>query len=115
MLGLRERQNENRNLFGSTYDVNDYIFVWSDGSLYRPDYITRSFKKALVQHGLPDMRFHDIRHSTASILYDAGWELKDIQEWLGHSDIENTGNLCTHITKARKEKMGKDLAGTFKL
>ena len=68
-----------------------------------------------MKKGLPDMRFHDIRHSTASILYDTGWELKDIQEWLGHSDIETTGNIYTHISKARKEKMGNGLAGTFKL
>ena len=61
------------------------------------------------------MRFHDIRHSTASILYDTGWELKDIQEWLGHSDIETTGKIYTHISKVRKEKMGNGLAGTFKL
>jgi integrase len=61
------------------------------------------------------MRFHDIRHSTASILYDAGWELKDIQEWLGHSDIETTGNIYTHISKIRKEKKGMELAGTFRL
>ena len=89
--------------------------MWSDGKPYRPDYITRTFQKVLEKHGLPHLRFHDIRHSTASILYDTGWELKDIQEWLGHSDIETTGNIYTHISKARKEKMGNELAGTFKL
>ena len=102
-------------MFGSEYEESAYIFVWPDGHLYRPDYITRSFKKVLAYHGLPDMRFHDIRHSTASILYDAGWELKDIQEWLGHSDIETTGNIYTHISKIRKEKKGMELAGTFRL
>lgn len=115
LLHLRAQQQDNKMLFGSGYETNDYIFVWPDGHLYRPDYVTRSFKKVLAYHGLPDMRFHDIRHSTASILYDAGWELKDIQEWLGHSDIETTGNIYTHISKARKEKMGNNLAGTFRL
>lgn len=115
LLELKEQQKENRALFGSAYDINDYIFVWPDGHLYRPDYVTRSFKKVLSRNGLPDMRFHDIRHSTASILYDTGWELKDIQEWLGHSDIETTGNIYTHISKARREKMCDGLAGTFKL
>jgi len=115
LLHLRAQQQDNKMLFGSGYETNDYIFVWPDGHLYRPDYVTRSFKKVLAYHGLPDMRFHDIRHSTASILYDAGWELKDIQEWLGHSDIETTGNIYTHISKARKEKMCNNLAGTFRL
>ena len=115
LLHLKEQQKDNKLLFGSAYEKNDYIFVWPDGHLYRPDYITRSFKKVLAKNGLPDMRFHDIRHSTASILYDTGWELKDIQEWLGHSDIETTGNIYTHITKARKERIGYNLAGTLKL
>ncbi len=61
------------------------------------------------------IRFHDVRHSTASILYDKGWKLKDIQEWLGHADISTTGNIYTHITKQRKEMIGKDLTGLFKL
>ena len=39
------------------------------------------------------MRFHDLRHSTASILYDLGWDIKDIQEWLGHADLETTVNI----------------------
>lgn len=115
LLRLKAQQQDNRLLFGSEYEESAYIFVWPDGHLYRPDYITRSFKKVLAYHGLPDMRFHDIRHSTASILYDAGWELKDIQEWLGHSDIETTGNIYTHISKIRKEKKGMELAGTFRL
>ena len=47
------------------------------------------------------MRFHDLRHSCASILYDKGWNLKDIQEWLGHADIETTWGIYTHITQDR--------------
>ena len=98
----------------SAYTETDYIFVWSDGKPYRPDYITRAFKKVLAQHGLPEMRFHDIRHSTASILYDNGWELKDIQQWLGHADIGTTGNIYTHLTRLRKENIGKDLEKVFR-
>ena len=60
------------------------------------------------------MRFHDIRHSTASILYEKGWELKDIQEWLGHADIGTPGNIYTHLSKLGKENIGKYLANTFR-
>ena len=62
LLDLREKQKKDRIDFGSAYTETDYIFVWSDGKPYRPDYITRTFKKVLAQHGLPQMRFHDIRH-----------------------------------------------------
>ena len=113
LLELREKQKKDRIDFGSAYTETDYIFVWSDGKPYRPDYLTRAFKKVLAQHGLPEMRFHDIRHSTASILYDNGWELKDIQQWLGHADIGTTGNIYTHLTRLRKENIGRDLENVF--
>ena len=59
------------------------------------------------------MRFHDLRHSCASILYDKGWDLKDIQTWIGHANIKTTANIYTHITKNRKEILAKDLENTF--
>ncbi len=115
LLQLWEKKKKDRIAFGSAYEESDYIFVWSDGKPYRPDYVTRAFRKVLEKNNFPHMRFHDIRHSTASILYDKGWELKDIQEWLGHADISTTGNIYTHISKQRKETIGKDLGNTFSL
>lgn len=115
LLKQKERQDANREMFGNAYIESDYIFVWDDGKQYRPDYLTRGFQRAVARHGLPPLRFHDLRHSTASILYEKGWGLKDIQEWLGHADIETTGNIYTHISKLRKEAVGKDLANTFQL
>ena len=81
---------------------SDYIFVWQDGRLFRPDYVTKSFQKVLKKSGFAHMRFHDLRHSCASILHDKGWSLKKIQEWLRHSDIETTGNIYVHILKSRQ-------------
>lgn len=115
LFGLQEKKKKDRIDFGSAYQESEYIFVWPDGTPYRPDYVTRAFKKVLAKNNLPPLRFHDIRHSTASILYDKGWDLKDIQEWLGHADIGTTGNIYTHISKLRKETIGKDLGSTFKL
>ena len=54
-----------------------------------------------------------MRHSCASILYDKGWDLKDIQTWIGHANIKTTANIYTHITKNRKEILAKDLENTF--
>ncbi len=113
LLELKAKQEEYKKLFGDEYISSDYIFVWEDGKQYRPDYITRGFQRVLKNHGLPKMRFHDLRHSTASILFDKGWTLKDIQEWLGHADIEITGNIYTHISNLRKTTVGKNLENTF--
>lgn len=74
-LDLAKKAKENKKLFGTTYINTDYVFAWPDGRLYRPDYITREFQKMLAKNNFPEMRFHDLRHSCTSILYDKGWEL----------------------------------------
>lgn len=115
LLAQRARQERNRENFGSLYKESDYIFTWDDGTLFRPDYVTRGFQRVLRANDIPVMRFHDLRHSTASILYDKGWDLKDAQSWLRHSSVEMTGDIYTHITEARKAKMAEQLNATFSL
>lgn len=61
------------------------------------------------------MRFHDLRHSCASMLYEMGWSLKEIQEWLGHSNVKITGDIYVHIDKLKSQNMAKGLNGTFQL
>lgn len=92
-----------------------YINSWDDGRVFRPDYVTRGFQRNLKAHSLPQMRFHDLRHSTASILFDMGWELEDVKSWLGHSDIETTSNIYLHYSRERNVLLAKRLEGTFVL
>ncbi len=115
LLAQRERQAQNKKDFGSSYIESDYIFTWQNGRLFRPDYVTKGFQKVLKKHGVPMMRFHDLRHSTASILYDKEWDLKDSQSWLRHASIEMTGDIYTHITEARRARMATQLNSTFSL
>lgn len=51
----------------------------------------------IAKHGMPKMRFHDLRHSCASLLLANGVPLKQIQEWLGHSDFSTTANIYAHL------------------
>lgn len=90
-----------------------YIFARADGSPLRPDMVTRTFRRVLDLHGLPPLRFHDLRHATASILFDAGWSVPDVQHWLGHSDIETTMNIYAAYNTTRKLKIGGALSGLF--
>ncbi len=115
LLAVKEKQEEYKELFGNTYKESGYVFTHEDGSVLRPDCVTRTFKRVLKSHNVPVIRFHDLRHSCASILYDKGWELKDVQEWLGHADIETTANIYTHISKERKKMKTDTLSGTFNL
>lgn len=114
-LDLANKTKKNKKLFGNTYIDTDYVFTWPDGRTYRPDYVTHAFKKVLAKNNFPEMRFHDLRHSCASVLHDKGWELKDIQTWLGHANIATTADIYTHISNTRKNDMAKDIQNTFSL
>ena len=67
------------------------------GTLISPHYLTSSFPKLLEKNNLRHIRFHDLRHSCASLLLANGVPLKHIQEWLGHSDFTTTANIYAHL------------------
>lgn len=113
LLLLKQQEQENRRLFGKQYVDNDYIFKWQNGKPYAPDYITMKFSKLLKQHKLRHIRFHDLRHSCASMLVSMGFELKDIQEWLGHSDIQITANIYAHLDAKRKKDIANSMSNLF--
>ena len=113
-LTAKAEEEENRRQFGRAYQANDYIFKWPDGTPFAPDYVTHHFAKVLKQNGLPHIRFHELRHSCASLLLNNGFALKDVQEWMGHSDIQTTANIYGHIDTARKRGMADKLASCLK-
>lgn len=112
---IKKDQENNKLLFGSEYVKNDYIFGWQDGRPYTPDYITRRFQTLLKKYNLPKIRFHDLRHSCASLLIANGFTLKDIQEWLGHSDIRVTANIYAHLDTERKKNIATSMSNTFSI
>ena len=99
LLLLREEQKENRRLCGRSYNKEylDYVCVNEIGDLINPHCVTRDFPKLLEKHNLKHIRFHDLRHSCASLLLDNGVAMKQIQEWLGHSDFSTTANIYAHL------------------
>ncbi len=107
------QEEQHRIMFGREYLENNYVFKWPDGHPYSPDYISERFSNLLKKHNLPHIRFHELRHSCASLLLDMGWNLKDVQEWLGHSDIKMTANIYSHLDVARKNNIANSLAEKF--
>ena len=99
LLALRKQQKENRRLCGRSYNKEylNYVCVNEIGDLIKPHYVTESFPKLLKANGFRPIRFHDLRHSCASLLLANGVSMKQIQEWLGHSDFSTTANIYAHL------------------
>ena len=104
LLALKEEQQENRRLCGRSYikDYLEYVCVNEIGDLIKPHYVTESFPKLLKANGLRHIRYHDLRHSCASLLLANGVPMKQIQEWLGHSDFSTTANIYAHLDYSSK-------------
>ena len=98
-----------------TPDSSGYILTRGNGKPLRPDCLTRSFQRRLKKMGLPKMRFHDLRHSTASILFDSGMPLEEVKNWLRHSDIETTSNIYLHYGKARRKLVSDTVGALFRI
>ena len=107
LTDLRRRQNANRKKYGKAYCQSDYVCCREDGSPLRPDYISREFERVCRRACLPRIRFHDLRHSVATILLQQGFSLKQIQDWLGHSDISTTANVYAHVPYVEKVSIAK--------
>ena len=67
------------------------------------------------EFGYPNMTFHGLRHSCASILYEKGWSAKDIQLWLRHADYYTTMNIYTHIDNYFNVERSQRIVGTLKI
>jgi|SRR5579885_3582362 len=89
---------------------NDYVFCTPTGEHIHPGHhILDEFKRLLKRAGLPDIRFHDLRHSSATILLSMGTHPKIVQERLGHHDIGTTMNIYSHVLPSMQEGVMKQL------
>ena len=99
LLAKKEKQEHYRKLCGRSYckEYLDYIFVNEMGERWKPRYLSDGFKRILEQNSLRRIRFHDLRHTCASLLLANNVPMKKIQEWLGHSDFSTTANIYAHL------------------
>ena len=104
LLAEKAKQQQNRRLCGTCYCTNylDYIFVNDIGELIQPDFVSGHFALMIKKHGLRKLRFYDLRHSCASLLFANGVSMKEIQAWLGHSTLGTTANIYTHMDEDKK-------------
>ncbi|KGK87998.1 tyrosine-type recombinase/integrase [Clostridium sp. HMP27] len=110
--------------YGCLYEKNffnnkefDFVFTWEGGKFIHPNYYTLKFSRLIKRMGIEKkIRFHDLRHTNATLLLQQGIDFKVIQTRLGHSDINTTLNIYSHVTtdmqKSATEKLSNLLTYT---
>lgn len=88
---------ENQLFWGNQYEINDYVCKCDNGAPLKIVTLNHGFKRVLEKTGLPGVCFHDLRHSAASYLYKLDFGPKEIQAWLGHSNITTTMDTYVHL------------------
>lgn len=104
---LIEHKNKiqaNQKKYGNNYkkEFLDFVCVDETGELVKPDYISHEFADLIKKNNLKKIRLHDLRHSCASIMLAKGVQMKQIQEWLGHSNFSTTADVYSHLDFSSK-------------
>ena len=107
LLEIKCMQENNKKRLKKNYNNQwtDYLMVTESGDLISPDYVTDAFRRLVKKNKMRHIRFHDLRHTCASLLLNKGKgkvTMKDIQEWLGHSDYKTTANIYAHLDLSSK-------------
>lgn len=104
LLERKAQIEHNKFIFGNSYNYKyqDYVFVDDIGDLFNPDQVSDRFNNILKKNNLRHIRFHDLRHSCASLLVASKIPMKNIQEWLGHSNFSTTADVYSHLDYTAK-------------
>lgn len=103
------------NLLKGDFDCTFDGFVCRDslGRIITPNYTTQHFQVVIAKNNLRHIRFHDLRHSCASLLVANGIPMKAIQEWLGHSTFNVTADFYSHLEYSSKITSAETIAKIF--
>jgi len=101
---LEAYQKQLAKVHGKEFNPNGFICIWDDGRVLDPDYVTSRFNRFLKEKKLPHIRFHDLRHSSASLLINNGCTLREVQEWLGQASSKST-EIYAHMLHESKNGM----------
>jgi integrase len=109
---LREHlnfQQQERIIAGTNWQENDLVFPSVIGTPLDHRNLFRDFKETLKKAGLPDIRFHDLRHTAATLMLQQGIHPKVVQERLGHADISLTLNTYSHVLPSMQEEAAEKM------
>lgn len=114
-------QDQQKQCAGKDYQDQGLVCCHSDGKPILPDYFSQAYRRFTDRHGFPDLRFHDLRHTFASLALSKGVPMAVVSSLLGHSSISITVDIYGHITDNAKLTAMQivfdavsDLAGIYK-
>lgn len=107
-------QKKNKLLLGKEYNNNNFVCTWEDGRPVRPDYISQQFSRVIKKLGLPSVRFHDLRHTHATMLLLQNVSPKVVSKRLGHSNISTTYDIYAHVLPEMEREAADKLNDLFK-
>ncbi len=99
----RARQKAEKLMAGDAWQESGLVFPNEIGELLKPNILYNYFQRLLKRAGLPKIRFHDLRHTCATILLARGIPVKQVSEMLGHSDIAITLRVYGHVLPTMHE------------
>jgi integrase len=105
LLNHRATQDQEREWAGSKWQDGGFVFTTGSGTPMHPDDISRLFPTVLKAAKLPKVRFHDLRHSCATLLLSLGVHAKLVQETLGHSSYQLTMDTYSHMIPALRNEV----------
>ena len=105
----QQQQKEERHLMGQGWQDSGLVFVWPDGRPYHPQHVTRMCKRLSERAGVPAVTPHNLRHTCASLLVEAGIPLKVVQERLRHASYLTTADLYAHVGGGIQQEAAKTI------
>lgn len=105
----KKKQMENKLMLQNLYYDSEFVVREDNGKRPSPVYLTRFFMRRIQASKLPHVRFHDLRHTTGSLMLLEGVGLKTVSEILGHSSITITGDIYAHVIDEQKKEAAKKI------
>lgn len=118
---------QERLAYGGAYDGRGFVCSWEDGRPFEPDWVSKQWR-LIIEHDrkrseeekterkIPDgVRFHDLRHTHATLLLSQGVNIKVVQERLGHESISTTGDIYAHVNPTMQQEAVRALNNIFRI
>ncbi|MEW5899474.1 MAG: tyrosine-type recombinase/integrase [Bacillota bacterium] len=114
MVKHQIRQQEEKGFFQGKYQDNGLVFCSEDGRQLDPRNFTKRYARLLRKAGIPEVSFHNLRHTSATILLEQGEDLKVVQENLRHTRLNVTADIYTTVIEKLKKRAAARLNRLYK-